>query len=120
MPQTGSVAFAGSGAAWSEPPPEALADAKTRMGFDLRHHWIKDWDVKTGLTDAHLLAIKHTLHRGWPVCAGLRWPKQEQWINDVLQLCPPDAVRDGHAVRARNGKDLCSRRGAGRQLPVLV
>ena len=33
------------------PGPEALAEAKTRLALGLRHHWIKEWNVKTGLTD---------------------------------------------------------------------
>jgi hypothetical protein len=80
------------------PPPEAVADARTRLGLGLRIHWIKEWDVKTGLTDAHLEAIRSTLNQGWPVCGGLRWPKQERWVEEVLQMCPPEAVRDGHSV----------------------
>jgi hypothetical protein len=32
------------------PTPEALAEAKTRLALGLQHHWIKEWDVKTGLT----------------------------------------------------------------------
>lgn len=81
-------------------PPDAaaLADAKTRLGLGLRLHWIKEWNVNTGLTDEHLAAIKRTLGQGWPVCGGFRWPKQEQWENEVLQMCPANAVRDGHSV----------------------
>ncbi len=81
-----------------EPPPEAFADAKTRLNLGLRLNWIKEWNVNTGLTDAQLRAIKRTLDQRWPVCAGLRWPKSERWIDSVLQMCPPDAVRDGHSV----------------------
>jgi hypothetical protein len=33
-----------------------------------------------------------------PVCSGLRWPKNPHWKNEVLQMCPPDAVFDGHCV----------------------
>jgi len=28
--------------------PEAMADAKTRLGLGLRLHWIKEWNVNTG------------------------------------------------------------------------
>ena len=28
---------------------------------------------------------------GWPVCGGFRWPKREQWVDDVLQMCGPEA-----------------------------
>ena len=43
------------------PSPEVLAEAKTRLALGLRHHWIKEWDVKTGLTDEQFVAIKRTL-----------------------------------------------------------
>ena len=80
------------------PPPEAFADAKTRLGLGLRLNWIKEWNVNTGLTDDHLKSIKRTLDKGWPVCAGCRWPKAERWVENVLQMCGPEAVRDGHSV----------------------
>jgi hypothetical protein len=80
------------------PSAGALADAKTRLNLGLRHHWIKEWNVHTGLTDEHLAGIQRALAQGWPVCGGLRWPKQEQWLADVLQMCPSNAVRDGHSV----------------------
>jgi C1A family cysteine protease len=54
--------------------------------------------VNTGLTDEEFAGIKRTLNQGWPVCSGLRWPKQEKWKSDVLQMCPPEAVFDGHSV----------------------
>ena len=60
------------------PGPEVLAEAKTLKTLGLRHHWIKEWNVKTGLTDEHLVAIKRTLSQGWPVCGGFRWPKRKR------------------------------------------
>jgi hypothetical protein len=95
------------------PPPEALADAKTRLNFGLRLNWIKEWNVNTGLTEAHLAAIKRTLKEGWPVCGGLRWPKREQWVEDVLQLCAPDAVRDGHSILLVGYRDDDAQPGGG-------
>ncbi len=80
------------------PRAAALADAKTRLLLGLRLHWIKEWDVHTGLLPEQLLAIRQTLSQGWPVCGGFRWPKREQWVNGVLQMCPAEAVRDGHSV----------------------
>jgi hypothetical protein len=80
------------------PAPEALAEAKTRLALGLRQHWIKDWNVKTGLTGEQFLAIKRTLNQGWPVCAGLRWPKRPEWSDNVLRMCPADVVYDGHSV----------------------
>jgi hypothetical protein len=95
------------------PPPEAIAEAKGRLALGLQLHWIKEWDVKTGLTDAHLRTIKETLNNNWPVCAGLRWPKQERWLEDVLQLCPPEAVRDGHSVLLVGYRDEPAQPGGG-------
>jgi hypothetical protein len=96
-----------------QPTPEAMADAKVRLALGLRLHWIKEWNVNTGLTDDHITAIKRTLASGWPVCAGLRWPKQEKWVEDVLQMCSPDAVRDGHSVLLIGYRDTDAQPGAG-------
>ena len=49
-----------------QPSPTASADAKTRTVLGLRLHWIKEWDVKTGLTEEHFTGIKRTLASGWP------------------------------------------------------
>ena len=95
------------------PPPEAFADAKTRLGLGLRLQWIKEWDVNTGLTDAHVGAIKRTLNDGWPVCGGFRWPKSENWVNDVLQMCPSNAVRDGHSILLVGYRDDAAQPGGG-------
>ena len=97
----------------SPPPPEASADAKTRLGLGLRFNWIKEWNVNTGLTDAHVTAIKRTLSDGWPVCGGFRWPKKEQWVNDVLQMCPSNAVRDGHSILLVGYRDDADQPGGG-------
>ena len=80
------------------PAPEVLAEARTRLALGLRHHWIKEWNVTTGLTDEQFASIKCTLDQGWPVCAGLRWPKHARWSGGVLRMCPADAVYDGHSV----------------------
>ena len=95
------------------PPPEALADAKKRLGLGLRTNWIKAWNVNTGLSEAEFLAIKRTLSRGWPVCGGLRWPKKEQWVGKVLQMCGPEAVRDGHSVLLVGYREDASQPGGG-------
>ena len=81
-----------------QPGAAAMADAKTRLGLGLRLNWIKEWNVHTGLTGGQFAAIKDTLDKNWPVCGGFRWPKQEQWVADVLQMCPSNNVRDGHSV----------------------
>jgi hypothetical protein len=83
------------------------------LAAGLRFHWIKEWDVNTGLTNAQLLAIRRTLNAGWPVCGGSRWPKQERWVEEVLQMCPPDAVRDGHSVLLVGYRDDPAQPGGG-------
>ena len=80
-------------------PDTAIVDrAKQQTAARLRLHWIKPWNVRTGLTAAQLAAIRQTLANGSPVCGGFRWPKQEEWRHDLLQMRPPDAVFDGHSV----------------------
>ena len=95
------------------PSPEVLAEAKSRLFPGLRHHWIKEWNVKTGLTDEQFLAIKRALSHGWPVCAGCRWPKQPQWSDAVLQICPAEAVFDGHSVLVVGYRDDTNQAGGG-------
>ncbi len=95
------------------PGAKALQDAEPRRSAGLRLHWIKPWDVTTGLTEAHLLEMKRTLSRQWPVCAGLRWPKQERWQSDVLEMAPPEGVRDGHSVLLVGFRDDPKQPGGG-------
>jgi hypothetical protein len=95
------------------PPPAALADAKTRLGLGLRLHWIKEWDVHTGLTEAHVASIKQILSTGWPVAGGFRWPKEPKWNDHVLQWCGPGAVRDGHSVLLAGYHDDAAQPGGG-------
>ena len=95
------------------PSDRALADAKSRQSLGLRLHWIKEWNVNTGLTDAEFDGIKRSLTNGWPVCGGLRWPKQERWVDSVLQMCDADAVRDGHSVLLVGYRDDASQPGGG-------
>ena len=96
-------------------PPEASALAKARgpLGLGLRLHWIKEWDVKTGLTTDEFTGVKRTLAQGWPVCGGFRWPKQERWENGVLGMCGPEAVRDGHSVLLIGYRDEPAQPGGG-------
>lgn len=96
-----------------EPSAAALNDARTRLALGLQLHWLKPWDVKTGLTPAAFTAIKQTLANGWPVCSGLRWPKQERWVEDVLQSCPAADVRDGHSVLLVGYRDDATQPGGG-------
>lgn len=95
------------------PSDEARRRAAEVVGRDLRLCWIKPWDVTTGLTDAQLQEIKATLARRWPVCAGLRWPKQERWDKAVLQMAPPEGVFDGHSVLLVGYRDDPAQPGGG-------
>jgi hypothetical protein len=79
----------------------------------LRLNWIKPWDVKTGLTDGQFAEIKKTLAAQWPVCGGLRWPKQERWKDGVLEMAPPEGVFDGHSVLLVGFRDDPSKGGGG-------
>lgn len=81
-----------------QPDGAALDAARALQGLGLALHWIKEWNPETGLAEAHLAQIRRTLASGWPVCSGLRWPKQACWQADVLQMCPPAEVYDGHSV----------------------
>jgi hypothetical protein len=95
------------------PTPEALAEAKTRLALGVQHHWIKPWDVRTGLTDKQFVEIQRTLNNGWPVCAGLRWPKQAKWTDGILEMCPADAVFDGHSILLVGCREDTNQLGGG-------
>jgi hypothetical protein len=96
-----------------EPERRVLEHARKRQTAGLRLHWIKEWDVKSGLADAQLEAIKQVLARQWPVCGGFRWPKQARWEEGVLQMCPPEAVFDGHSVLLVGYRDDARQPGGG-------
>jgi hypothetical protein len=96
-----------------QPSSDAVQAAKAMLERGLRLHWIKEWNVTNGLTGEQLVKIKSTLTRGWPVGGGLRWPKQERWEHGVLQMCPPEAVRDGHSVLLVGYRDGPSQLGGG-------
>ena len=66
------------------PGASALADAKARRRPGLRLHWIKEWDVNTGLTDAHLAGIERSLADGWPCAAASAGPEMR---NGPLTCC---------------------------------
>jgi hypothetical protein len=97
----------------AQPSAAALADAKTRLPLGLRLHWIKEWNVNTGLTDEHLAGIRRTLGEGWPVCGGFRWPNQASWVDGVLRMCPSNAVYDGHSVLLVGYRDDAAQPGGG-------
>jgi hypothetical protein len=83
-----------------QPSEIAIAHAKETLALGLQLHWIKEWDSSCGASDEQLAEIKRTLGRGWPVCGGFLWPKNEGplWKNGVLQTCPRSDVMDGHSV----------------------
>lgn len=80
------------------PTDEAREHARDLKNAGLRLHWIKKWNVKTGLTEGQLNEIKSVLSKRWPVCGGFRWPKRVRWEDGVLNMPPPDGVVDGHSV----------------------
>jgi len=80
------------------PSEEALARAVTVRRAGLGLHWIKPWDVNTGLSEKEFAGIKRVLTQQWPVCGGFRWPKQERWTSGILEMAPPEGVFDGHSV----------------------
>ena len=95
------------------PDELALHRAKDAANAHLRLHWIKPWNVATGLTETQFKEIKRTLSFGWPVCGGFRWPKNEHWQKDVLQLAPAQEVFDGHSVLLVGFKDDPAQPGGG-------
>ncbi|HTE20423.1 MAG TPA: hypothetical protein VK689_18820 [Armatimonadota bacterium] len=80
-----------------QPDPSAL-DAARGFQTALRLEWIKEWDPETGVTPAQMERLRAVLASGNPICAGLRWPRNPVWAGEVLELCPPEAVFDGHSV----------------------
>jgi hypothetical protein len=80
------------------PAAPALNAAKELTAIGLHLHWIKEWNVQTGLTPDQMDSIRNTIASGWPVCGGFRWPKKEQWKENVLQMCDAADVFDGHSV----------------------
>lgn len=97
----------------SPPSAEAIAQAAELRSLGLRLHWIKEWDVKTGLTAEHLSAIKSTIAGGWPVLTGLRWPKKPEWKDNVLRMAAPEEVFDGHSILFVGYRDDPSMPGGG-------
>ena len=95
------------------PGDQVLRRAKESTEAHLRLHWIKPWNVATGLTETQFLEIKRTLSLGWPVCGGFRWPKHEHWQKDVLQMAPAAEVFDGHSVLLVGFKDDSAEPGGG-------
>lgn len=70
----------------------------------LKPHFIKPWDVNTGLTSVQLLSVIAQLKNGRPVAAGLRWPLEEKFAFEkvlgvpLIKMVPPSEVFDGHSI----------------------
>ena len=95
------------------PPKAARAHAAKLRKAGLRLHWIKPWNVKTGLTDKQFAGIKKALSQQWPVCGGFRWPKREKWTGGVLKMARPKDVFDGHSVLLVGFRDDVRQPGGG-------
>lgn len=54
----------------STPSAAARQDAARRRDAGYRVQWIRAWSKTAGLDQAQFDAIRRTLARGWPVCAG--------------------------------------------------
>ena len=96
-----------------KPPPAAMAHARELRSAELRLHWIKPWNVKTGLTPEEFAEIKCVLAGQWPVCGGFRWPKEERWQDNVLVMAPPEGVFDGHSIILVGFRDDLRQPGGG-------
>ena len=96
-----------------QPSAEMFENARHAKDVKLQLHWIKEWDVTTGLTDQHVNEIKHALARQVPVCGGFRWPKKTEWVDSVLQMCPASEVFDGHSVLLEGYRDDPALAGGG-------
>lgn len=96
----------------AEPSPEARAEAAGRRAF--RATWIKEWDVRTGLTEEQLGAVRRAVATGHPVACGLRWPKEAVYDGEhTLNVPPPEEVFDGHSIVLVGYQDDPERPGEG-------
>ena len=88
--------------------------ARKLLENHFRRHWIKKWNVSTGLTESQLAAIKQTLRQQWPVCGGFRWPKNKvEWNEKSFDLPFPEEVFDGHSVLLIGYQDDPQQPGGG-------
>ncbi len=94
-----------------KPSNEALVDARARSQR-WKIHWIKRWDVKTGLSAGELAEIKRALAHGHPVACGLRWPKKLNG-HEILNVPPAQKVEDGHSVAFTGYQDDAKKPGGG-------
>jgi hypothetical protein len=84
--------------------PAGTMSKASALAPRLKPHFIKEWDVNTGLLPSQLLGIIFQLKQGRPVAAGLRWPKQGKFKTEtvlgVTMMTAPVAadVVDGHSI----------------------
>ncbi len=97
----------------AQPSPRAIEQARSLQTLGLHMHWIKPWNPHHGLNEQQFLQIKKTLACRHPVCGGFLWPKEQQWVDGVLQMCPRDRVRDGHSVLLVGYRDDPAQPGGG-------
>ena len=96
-----------------QPHESQTTEAKKFQDFKLKLYWIKEWNPHTGLTEKHIDKIKLVLRKKWPVCGGLRWPKQEKWTEGTLQMCGEEDVFDGHSILIVGYRDDPKEDGGG-------
>ena len=81
---------------------QAILTTGSALAPRLKPHFIKAWDVNTGLQASQLLAILFQLKQGRPVAAGLRWPKkfatEKIYGVTLMKTPPPSEVFDGHSI----------------------
>jgi hypothetical protein len=83
---------------------DAVLKSGSAVAPRLKQHFIKAWDVNTGLQASQLLAILFQLKQGRPVAAGLRWPKEGKFATEkilgvtLMKTPPPGDVFDGHSI----------------------
>ncbi len=104
--------YAQSYDAHARPSPEALTDAEKRQRITAL--WIKEWDIKTGMTDEMLRQIRASLVDGHPIAIGLRWPNEERYgPGHILQMPPAGKVFDGHSIAFVGYRDDVAQPGGG-------
>jgi hypothetical protein len=84
--------------------PAGTMSQASSLAPRLKPHFIKEWDINTGLLPSQLLGIIFQLKQGRPVAAGLRWPKDgkfktETVLGVTMMTAPaPADVFDGHSI----------------------
>jgi hypothetical protein len=93
------------------PSAAARDDARTRARR-WRVHWVRRWNVARPMSVGEFRGIKSALAAGHPVACGLRWPKEPRG-HALLDVPPPDGVRDGHSIALVGYTDDRGQNGGG-------